>query len=102
MRLAVAPGVAYWPERLSAPDQRALLLGIFERVERAPFFKPAMPGTGKPFSVEMTNFGPLGWVSDQTRGYRYEALHPVTAEPWPDIPVRLLELWTEATQYGAP
>jgi alkylated DNA repair protein (DNA oxidative demethylase) len=102
MRLAVAPGVTYWPERLGAQDQRALLSEIFKRVERAPFFKPAMPGTGKPFSVEMTNFGPLGWVSDQVKGYRYESVHPLTGEPWPDIPPALLALWTEATEYCAP
>src|SRR5262249_14343949 len=101
-RVSVAPGINFWPERLTASDQRALLSAIFERVERAPFFKPAMPGTGKPFSVEMTNFGPLGWVSDQTNGYRYEKLHPVPRDPWPDIPPFLLELWTDATEYRAP
>jgi alkylated DNA repair protein (DNA oxidative demethylase) len=101
-RVAVAPGVTLWPERLGAHDQRALVSAIFERIGQAPLFKPTMPGTGKPFSVEMTNFGPLGWVSDQARGYRYEKLHPVTGDPWPDIPRPLLELWAETTQYGAP
>jgi alkylated DNA repair protein (DNA oxidative demethylase) len=43
-------------------------------------------------SVEMTNFGPLGWVTD-TRGYRYEPRHPITEEPWPPIPPALLALW---------
>ena len=37
-----------------------------------------MPRTGKPFSVRMTNCGPLGWVSDKAGGYRYQATHPVT------------------------
>ena len=101
-RVAVAPGVTLWPERIGAHDQHALVAAICERLPRAPFFRPAMPGTGKPFSVEMTNFGPLGWVSDQANGYRYEKLHPVTGEPWPDIPGLLLELWTETTQYKAP
>ena len=72
------------------------------RVAAAPFFRPTMPGTGKKFSVEMTNFGPLGWVSDQLRGYRYERLHPVTGTAWPQIPQSLLRLWDETTQYGAP
>ena len=35
-----------------------------------------MPRTGKPFSVRMTNCGPLGWVSDQAGGYRYQADAP--------------------------
>ena len=47
-------------------------------VAEAPFFTPVMPRTGKPFSVRMTNLGPLGWVSDQEGGYRYQATHPVT------------------------
>ena len=37
-------------------------------------------------SVRMTNCGTLGWVTDQERGYRYQATHPVTGEPWPPIP----------------
>ncbi len=53
-----------------------------------------MPGSGKPFSVEETNFGPLGWVSDRS-GYRYQPRHPVTAKPWPDIPGLLTALWRE-------
>ena len=100
--ITVAPGVTYWPERMNGSQQRALLSEVFARVEQAPFFKPTMPGSGKPFSVEMTNFGPLGWVSDQVKGYRYERCHPIAGEPWPDIPSLLVELWREATQYRAP
>lgn len=51
-----------------------------------------MPRTGKPFSVRMTNCGPLGWVSD-TSGYRYQPFHPQTRAPWPAMPARLLALW---------
>lgn len=53
-----------------------------------------MPGSGKPFSVEETNFGPLGWVSDKS-GYRYQPHHPVTGKPWPAIPEALAALWDE-------
>ncbi len=52
-------------------------------------------------SVEMTGFGPLGWVSDAD-GYRYKATHPVTGAPWPDIPQALLELWTEESGAEVP
>jgi DNA oxidative demethylase len=52
--------------------------------------------------VEMSNFGALGWVSDQVRGYRYEPRHPVTGTPWPEIPGMLLDLWAETTGYAAP
>jgi DNA oxidative demethylase len=61
-----------------------------------------MPRTGKPFSVLMTNCGPLGWVSD-TKGYRYQAVHPVTGRPWPALPERLTEIWrTVAGAAAAP
>jgi alkylated DNA repair protein (DNA oxidative demethylase) len=38
----------------------------------APLYVPAMPRTGKEMSVRMTNCGPLGWVTDKERGYRYQ------------------------------
>ena len=60
-----------------------------------------MPGSGKPFSVEETNFGPLGWVSD-VAGYRYATHHPYTDQAWPAIPRVLLGLWDAATGYPAP
>jgi len=101
-KMDAAPGVAYWPERLKPAEQAELLADILARVKLAPFYRPAMPGTGKPMSVEMTNFGPLGWVTDQAKGYRYEAAHPVTGEPWPPMPERLLRLWVETTHYPVP
>jgi alkylated DNA repair protein (DNA oxidative demethylase) len=99
--LLPAPGVEYWPERLTAAEQETLLSEIMRRTIEAPFYRPTMPGTGQPFSVEMTNFGPLGWISDREKGYRYEPVHPVTGRPWPAIPDALLELWSEATRYKA-
>lgn len=53
-------------------------------------------------SVRMTNCGPLGWVTDQERGYRYQAVHPVTGYPWPAIPPALLDLWSQVSDYPAP
>jgi DNA oxidative demethylase len=61
-----------------------------------------MPRTGKPFSVRMTNCGPLGWVSDKVGGYRYQAMHPTTGRPWPALPRRLLALWNEVTGWPRP
>ncbi len=60
-----------------------------------------MPDTGKPFSVEESNFGTLGWVSDKS-GYRYQPAHPVTGAPWPAIPRPLLDLWAEINTGPAP
>ena len=101
-QLAVAPGVTLWPLRLDPFRQKALLDDVLAGIARAPFFDPTMPRTGKKFSVRMTNFGPLGWVSDMAKGYRYEQVHPLTEEPWPPIPAALLELWDETTHYSAP
>ena len=100
MKLAVAPGVVLWPQRFDRAAQASLLREVLARVAQAPFYKPLMPGSGAAFSVEETNFGPLGWYSDRG-GYRYTPTHPQTAKPWPGIPRALLDLWDETTGYAA-
>jgi alkylated DNA repair protein (DNA oxidative demethylase) len=85
-----------------SPVRQGELLGCLRSVmAEAPFYAPTMPRTGKPFSVRMTNCGPLGWVSDKTGGYRYQAEHPVTGRPWPAMPDLLLEVWREVAGYPA-
>lgn len=101
VRVEIAPGVVLWRERLDRAAQSAMLEAVFARVEQAPFYRPVMPKSGAPFSVEETNFGALGWVSDRD-GYRYAKAHPVTGKPWPDIPPALLALWDEVAGYAAP
>ena len=61
-----------------------------------------MPRTGQPLSVLMTNFGPLGWVTDKAKGYRYEPAHPETGASWPALPELLATLWAEVADYPAP
>jgi alkylated DNA repair protein (DNA oxidative demethylase) len=78
-----------------------LVAELREIAQRAPFYTPRMPKTGKPFSVRMTNCGALGWVSDES-GYRYQPLHPETGAPWPPIPARLLRAWEELAGYPHP
>ena len=99
-RLVIAPGVYLWRERFPPVEQKALLEEVLARLNDAPLYRPLMPGTAKPFSVEESNFGALGWVSDRT-GYRYQTAHPVTGRAWPRIPELLLALWTEIND-GAP
>ena len=70
-------------------------------VAAAPLYQPRMPRTGKPFSVRMTNCGPLGWVSD-IDGYRYQPHHPDTGAAWPAIPARALEAWAELAPEAPP
>ena len=92
----------YLPGRLDRAAQVALLRALRAILAEAPLFTPAMPRTGKPFSVRMTNCGPLGWVSDRHGGYRYQATHPETGKPWPAMPNALLELWQAVVGYVAP
>jgi len=100
-QLVIAPGVTLWRERFDRIAQQALLDEVFAIVRDAPFYRPQMPGSGAEFSVEETNLGQLGWVSDRN-GYRYDARHPVTGKAWPPIPRTLLDLWNETTNYRAP
>jgi alkylated DNA repair protein (DNA oxidative demethylase) len=94
VKLDVAPGVTLWREKFPRAAQESLLREILARVQDAPFYRPVMPNSGKPFSVEETNFGPLGWMADKT-GYRYQQIHPATGKAWPGIPPILLALWAE-------
>jgi alkylated DNA repair protein (DNA oxidative demethylase) len=92
----------FFPQALAREGQIALLAAIGEVIAEAPLFTPTMPRSGKPMSVRMTNCGPLGWVTDKERGYRYQATHPETGKAWPPIPAALLELWRELARYPAP
>ena len=101
VRLEVAPDVFLWREKLSPLGQKALLEDVQEKLKEAPLYRPVMPGSVQHFSVEESNFGALGWVSDRS-GYRYQPTHPITAKPWPAIPEALLELWGEINGKPAP
>jgi alkylated DNA repair protein (DNA oxidative demethylase) len=96
-----ATGVRYAPGHLSSDAQKKVLESIRSVLERAPLFSPRMPRTGKPFTVRMSNCGPLGWVSD-IRGYRYQATHPDTGLPWPPIPEPVLQIWRDLSEYPHP
>jgi alkylated DNA repair protein (DNA oxidative demethylase) len=86
---------------LDRPAQESLARAIAAVLERAPLYVPRMPRSGKPLSVRMSNCGPLGWVSDEA-GYRYQATHPETGQPWPAIPRMLLEAWSDLARYPHP
>ena len=96
------PGIRYLPGHFDGAAQAALVEDIRRVVEAAPLYTPAMPKTGKEMSVRMTNCGELGWVTDKERGYRYQATHPVTGEPWPPIPDVLLDLWRAVAHHPQP
>jgi alkylated DNA repair protein (DNA oxidative demethylase) len=100
--LTLPKGVRHMPGHLDRAAQEALLEDIRAVVAAAPLYVPAMPKTGRPMSVRMTNCGALGWVTDRDGGYRYQAEHPLTGKPWPPIPESLLALWREIARHPLP
>jgi len=101
LAFTTSPGVTYLPGYFAPQAQEELIEAMLSATEQAPFYTPAMPKSGRPFSVTMTNLGSLGWVSDRT-GYRYQAIHPETGRPWPAIPDILLSLWRDVADYPHP
>ena len=92
----------YFENKLDSVAQAGLLREVRTIIGEAPLYVPTMPRSGRPMSVRMTNAGALGWVTDKEGGYRYQAVHPHTGAPWPQIPKRLLDLWTELADYPHP
>ena len=99
--IAVVPGVDFFPKYFDRAAQEALRDAIRAVLAQAPLFRARMPRTGKPFSVRMSNCGPLGWVSDEA-GYRYQPNHPETGRLWPPIPEVLLAAWADLAPAAPP
>ena len=95
------PGFVLRPGYLDRAAQDALLAAVRAVIRQAPLFTPTMPRSGRPFSVRMTNCGPLGWVSD-AGGYRYQPAHPATGAPWPPMPDLVRRAWRDLADYGPP
>lgn len=100
--MCISQGFRWFPAYFEQSAQTRLLAAIRCVIADAPLYVPAMPRTGKQMSVRMTNCGSLGWVTDQERGYRYQAVHPVTGRPWPPIPAALLDLWSAVAAHPVP
>ncbi|MGU3536562.1 alpha-ketoglutarate-dependent dioxygenase AlkB [Methylobacterium sp. A54F] len=99
--VALAPGLIHHPGFLDAAARARLAAEVEAVLAASPPFTPRMPRTGRPFSVRMSNAGPLGWVSDEG-GYRYQPHHPATGAPWPDIPATARAAWARLAAYPAP
>ncbi len=84
-----APGAVLFRAAVE-PFAHELLREISRVVDVSPL-RTVMTPMGKPMSVEMTNCGRVGWVSDRS-GYRYETHDPLTAKPWPTIPSPFADL----------
>ena len=90
----------HFPKKLDRTAQAELLAELRSIMAASPLYTPTMPRSGNPMSVRMTNAGPLGWVTDKERGYRYQATHPEAGKPWPAIPPMLLALWEALSGYA--
>ncbi|MFV0297313.1 MAG: alpha-ketoglutarate-dependent dioxygenase AlkB [Hyphomicrobiaceae bacterium] len=99
--MGLPTGFCHLEGYFDAAGQAALIEDVLRVVAEAPFYRPAMPRSGKLLSVRMTNCGPLGWVTDKAEGYRYQAFHPETGAPWPIMPVALSRLWADLANYPA-
>lgn len=95
--LVFPEGFRHLPQYLDEQEQQALVEEIRTVVAKAPLFVPVMPRSGQPMTVRITNCGPLGWVTDKEKGYRYQQHHPETGVRWPAIPSQLIDLWHRLT-----
>lgn len=94
----IAPGAVLFRAAVACEADR-LLIEIDKVIAQSPFRRVVTP-MGKPMSVEMTNCGEVGWVSDRS-GYRYERIDPLTGCAWPVIPQLFLEVaWASASRAG--
>jgi len=92
-------GLELRPGYLARAAQEALLAAVRAAIRQVPLYTPTMPRTGQPFTVQMTNCGSLGWMSD-AGGYRYQPTHPTTGRPWPPIPDLALRAWQDLAGYA--
>ena len=83
---------------LSEPVQKKIIHEVSRIIDKAPLFNPLTPIWNKPLSVNITNAGTWGWLSDKN-GYKYVKCHPVTKKNWPPIPKIFFEIWNK---YGSP
>lgn len=62
-------------------------------------FRHMVTPTGFRMSVAMTNCGSYGWVTELS-GYRYDAIDPLTKQPWPAMPEIFLQLAIKAALHA--
>lgn len=67
-----------------------LLADLQAVINQAPLRNMLTP-MGFKMSTAMINCGQLGWLSDK-KGYRYDALNPITGLAWPQMPTSFLAL----------
>ena len=76
--------------RFAAAHASRLMEAVQSVLERAPLRRMTTPG-GQKMSVEMSNCGTAGWISDRC-GYRYSPIDPANGREWPALPRAFLDL----------
>jgi len=66
-------------------------------VAKAPLVQKTMPN-GSKFNYLCTSAGEYGWLSD-SKGYRYETIHPTTQQPFPAIPKLIYDVAVDAAKH---
>ena len=79
-------------------EAAVLVAAVAEITAAAPFRNMITPG-GFRMSVAMTNCGRAGWITDR-KGYRYEAVDPITGRDWPPMPPSFRRLAAAAAEAG--
>ena len=91
--IELAPGALLL--RGFASERAAALLREVDAVTQAAPFRHLVTPGGYTMSVAMTNCGHVGWCSDEG-GYRYDAIDPMSNQPWPAMPPTFAALAAEA------
>ncbi|XID74449.1 DNA oxidative demethylase AlkB [Alkanindiges sp. WGS2144] len=71
------------------------LIRVIEQITAISPFRHMRTAYGGSMSAALTSCGELGWVADQ-QGYRYQAIDPLTGQPWPSMPALFLRLAQQA------
>jgi len=85
---------AYLLKGFALASETQLLSDLAQLIEIAPLRKMLTP-SGFSMSVETSNCGDLGWVSDK-KGYRYATHDPLNNQPWPAMPDSFKQLAQQA------
>lgn len=85
-----------WLLRAFVTDAAAVVAAVERVAAEAQPRRMTTPG-GRRMSVEMTNCGDVGWISEPT-GYRYSPTDPETGRAWPVMPRELERLARAAAE----
>jgi DNA oxidative demethylase len=89
----IAPDAALLPG-FATEEADALCAQLQQLLLTSPWRHMLTPG-GQRMSVEMTNCGRVGWISDRA-GYRYQSIDPQSGRQWPPMPAAWSKLATRA------